>query len=115
MITLYLIIADLLQFIHILGLLILLFGFMLPKKYLKYYILLLPIVFISWLINNNICILTYYEYKLRNKNIENNCSSPFIYNTLKFMNINITQNQIDNNIHIIFIIPWVIAILRLLI
>ena len=103
--------ANIVLFIHIIGIIILLFGFMLPRKYLLYHLMILPFVFLNWLIDNNNCILTKLECTLRGE--EKKQSNAFISNTLQYLNLNVTEENIDNNIHIIFIIPWLISCIRL--
>jgi len=103
--------ANIILLIHIIGIIILLFGFMLPRKYLLYYLMILPLVFLNWLIDNNNCVLTKLECMLRDEKQEQ--SNAFISDTLQYLNFNVTKENIDNNIHIIFIIPWLIACIRL--
>lgn len=107
----YIYCANIILFIHIIGTVILLFGFILPKKYLLYYLMILPLVFLNWLIDNNNCFLTKLEYTLRGEKQQQ--SNSFISDTLQYLNFDVSEKFVDNHIHIIFIIPWLIACVRL--
>jgi hypothetical protein len=44
------------------------FGFLLPKKYLIYYVFFWPIMFLQWKVNGDRCFITEWEDKLNNDN-----------------------------------------------
>jgi len=44
------------------------FGFLLPKKYLIYYVFFCPILFVQWKTNGDKCFITEWEDKLNNDN-----------------------------------------------
>jgi len=58
--------ADIVRYIHISLIVFVLFGpFILPKKYLYYYIILVILIFMDWNDLDGQCILTRIEYWLR--------------------------------------------------
>ncbi len=107
---------KLLIFLHVLILFFMIFGFLLPSKYLIIYVLCWPSIYLHWQLNNNNCYLTELQYKLENKPLpsskENNY--PFVKGVLN--NIGIKMN--DNNIHIFFMYGitslWFIGFIRFL-
>jgi len=110
------ILIKLLVFLHVLILLFIIFGFLLPSKYLIIYVLFWPLIYLHWQLNNNNCYLTELQYKLENKPLqvttENNY--PFVKGVLN--NIGIKMN--DNNIHKLVIYGitflWLIGFIRFL-
>ena len=44
------------------------FGFLLPKKYLIYYVFFCPILFVQWKTNGDKCFITEWADKLNNDN-----------------------------------------------
>jgi hypothetical protein len=63
-------ISDIIKYFHYFSTTFLFFGFLLPEKYLGYYLLFVVILRVHWLTNNNSCILTELEEKYSNKKIE---------------------------------------------
>ena len=110
------ILIKLLVLLHVLILLFMIFGFLLPSKYLIIYVLCWPSIYLHWQLNNNNCYLTELQYKLENKPLqvttENNY--PFVKGVLN--NIGIKMN--DNNIHKLVIYGitflWLIGFIRFL-
>ena len=91
------------------------FGFLIPKKYLLFFIILWPSVYLSWQLNNNKCILTEIEYYLDNKKFSPSVSEdhdyPFIRRMLSNININLTNQKILSNRHIHYIIVLLLTLL----
>jgi hypothetical protein len=61
------ILKILIKIIHTFVVIFMYFGFLLPKKYLLYFIFTWPIVFLHWQLNDGICCLTQFEYWLHKK------------------------------------------------
>ena len=59
--------------IHIIGVLVIQLGIFLPPKYLKYYILYLLILFISYILLNNRCFMTVLSNYVGKKNYDSLC------------------------------------------
>lgn len=91
------------------------FGFLIPKKYLLFFIILWPSVYLSWQLNNNKCILTEIEYYLDNKKFSPSVTEdhdyPFIRRMLSNININLTNQKILSNRHIHYIIVLLLTLL----
>ena len=91
------------------------FGFLIPKKYLLFFIILWPSVYLSWQLNNNKCILTEIEYYLDNKkyspSVTEDHDYPFIRRMLSNININLTNQKILSNKHIHYIIVLLLTLL----
>lgn len=100
--------------IHKLFLFFIIFGVFLPEKYLFYYIITFPIVYIHWKLNNNYCILTQLEYMIDNKpyppTIDKN--HPFIKSIFDELNIKISSSELHNTILYGYNILWLIGIIR---
>ena len=48
-----------------------LFGFLLPKKYLIYHLLSFPLIYLHWITNNKNCILSQFEHYLKGTKYDN--------------------------------------------
>ena len=59
--------------VHIIGVLVIQFGLFLAPKYLKYYILYLLILFISYILLNNRCFMTVLSNYVGKKNYDSLC------------------------------------------
>ena len=94
------------------------FGFLIPKKYLLVFVVLWPSVYLSWQLNNNKCILTEIEYYLDNKKFSPSVTEdhdyPFIRRMLSNININLTNQKTLSNKHIHYIIMLVLTLLWLI-
>jgi hypothetical protein len=107
---------KILLFIHGLFVLFLFFGFLLPKKYLLLHLVTWPLVWLHWQLNNQKCILTEWEFNLRDEpipHIKDN-HSPFMK---KFFRITLGRNISNESIYYLtnigFTIAWLITLLRL--
>ena len=109
------ILKKLVILIHKLVLLYSIVGFLLPKKYLFYFILFWPTIYLHWQINNDCCMLTELECYLADK--------PFILSvgenrSLKRWfakyTINTSTISIRNYITCFFTITWLIGVIRYL-
>ena len=107
---------KLLVFLHVFILFFMIFGFLLPSKYLIIYVLFWPLIYLHWQLNNNNCYLTELEYKLENKPLPSSREHnyPFVKGVLN--NIGIKMN--DANIHKLVIYGitflWLIGFIRFL-
>jgi len=114
-----LILADIVQFIHILLILFVLVGpFILPKKHLYYYIISVILIFMDWNDLDGQCILTRIEHWLRYNQWYNQGSplegGPGIF---RYLYIYVTGRQIsilnsDRLNNFLFIGGLLIAFLR---
>ena len=94
--------------IHNLFIVFVAFGFLLPSKYLIYYVFCWPIMLLHWTLNDNNCFMTqlqnYIKHESSNKTIYERVSSR--------LNISIEHAEMLVIYGITFI--WTIAIIRLL-
>ena len=114
-----LILADIVKFIHILLFVFVLVGpFILPKKHLYYYIILVILLFMDWNDLDGQCILTRIEYWLRYNQWYNQGSTseggPEFFRHLytKLSGHQITSIQADRLNNFLFIGGLLIAFLR---
>ena len=114
-----LILADIVHFIHILLILFVLVGpFILPKKYLYYYIISVILIFMDWNDSDGQCILTRIEYWLRYNQWYNQGSPSeggpefFRHIYTKLTGHQITSIQADRLNNFLFIGGLLIAFLR---
>ena len=110
--------------IHIFIILALIFGFFIHDKYLIYYLIIWPAIYIHWLFNDDRCMLTEIEYILNDNHYNNideyryNQYNRFLKQLKKY---NIYFDNVDNiddyttKIYTIASILWVIGFFRLLI
>ena len=63
----------LINMIHVIGVIIIQFGLILPQYLLKYYILYLVFLFISYILLNNRCFMTILSNYVGNKNYNSLC------------------------------------------
>ena len=108
--------AKLVQIIHILFISVVIFGCLFPPRFLIYHLILWPGLLLHWKLNNNKCFLTEIEKKLRGTKttlLQDNWS--FSKNILNSMGLSIvikTKNT-ENFFHIIYILSWLISLFRL--
>ena len=94
------------------------FGCILPPKYLPLHIALWPIVYVHWQFNNNKCILTELELKMRGikkiPSVENDHGSDYYFmkKILSDMNISLTDHQMKYMTYILFTVSWLVSIKR---
>lgn len=89
--------------------------FLLPKKYLQSYILLLMVILLHWYILDGKCILTIIEYKLKGKQIVDigYDNSPYIKDLLLKIGIDVEEKFIASITYISMFVFLIIAIIRI--
>jgi hypothetical protein len=97
-------------------------GFLIPKKYLFFYVIMWPSVYLSWQLNNNKCILTQIEYYLDNNKfpplVQDDHDYPFIRRMIKNISPKLANQKILTNkqIHYIIVLSltilWFIGVIR---
>lgn len=97
------------------------FGCILPVKYLPFHLIMWPIVYIHWKLNDNKCVLTQLEQwvkdgtsmkDVRKVGEKRDCDFYFAKKTLNDYSITVTDDDIDKLIYIIFSISWLISFYR---
>jgi hypothetical protein len=96
-------------------------GFLLPKKYLPFHLLVWPIVYTHWQFNDNKCILTQIELKIKNGSekdapsvdADHGSDYYFIKKILADFNIELTNRGMSNLTYSLFTIAWLISFIRL--
>ena len=88
-----------------------LLGFLLPKKYLKYHLIMWPGILLHWLTNNNRCFLSDLEVKLSGESWGEK-ESDFGIKIAKSFGINITLKDTTKIYIIVYTIIWLISLLR---
>ena len=61
------ILANIIHLIHRIGVYYMIFGSLLSEKYSKYHYLVFAFVYLHWKTNENICVISNFELKLRGK------------------------------------------------
>ena len=102
-------IAVLVNIIHHIFTYLTIFGFMLPKKYLKFHALIFPLTYLHWKTNDG-CILTQMEKYLKG----NDSDSLFMKSFFESWGINLTMRNASIWGIILFTLSWVITMYRLL-
>jgi hypothetical protein len=111
------------MFVHVCHRLLVYFmslGCFLPEKYLWLHLLLWPIVFAHWQFNDQKCCVTQLEIYLKNKKCD---ASPhiqddhgndyyFLKKLLKDFNIEMTKEDMQTGIHVLFTTSWAISLFR---
>jgi hypothetical protein len=100
------------------------FGFLIPNRYLPLFLITWPLIFLSWKVNYNRCILTDLEYYLDNKKfppiIEDDYNYPFIRRVLKKINSKFADVKVLSNkkFHYFMVsvatTTWLIGLIRYL-
>jgi hypothetical protein len=95
------------------------FGFLLPKKYLIYHLVTWPLVWFHWKTNNGYCFLTQLESRLNNKDSPNvveahanSGDSEFMRQLFNNIGIVISLERIHLLTEILFTTSWVISFYR---
>ena len=95
------------------------FGFLLPKKYLRYHLFAWPLVWLHWKTNNGYCFLTQLENRLNGKEspnvIEahaNSTDAEFMKRLFNNMGIIMPIERIHLLTNILFTASWVISSYR---
>lgn len=113
-------IANFILYIHYVLITFILIGHvLLPKEYLKYYILLIIIIFLDWNDLDAQCILTRLEYYYRTgiwKQKPAIEGGPEVFRPTinKIFNINLNRNEGNKLNNFIFMLCLLIAFLRLI-
>ena len=88
-----------------------LLGFLLPKKYLKYHLIMWPGIILHWLTNNNRCFLSDLEVKLSGESWGKK-ESDFGIKIAKSFGLNITLKDTTKIYIVFYTITWLISLLR---
>jgi hypothetical protein len=112
---------NLAKFIHILHKFLVyftVFGFLLPKRYLKYHLIAWPIIFLHWQTNNEKCCLSELENWLLGKKTmtvdKDHFDGDSNFTTAMFndIGIHLTQKQIHFITLFLFSCAWIISAKR---
>jgi len=103
-------IAVLVNIIHSIFVYVMIFGFMLPKKYLKFHALMWPLTCLHWKLNSDKCIFTQLENYFKGDYSE----SSFMKYFFKRWGINLTLRDVGRWSTILFTLGWLITMYRLL-
>ena len=117
------IIIKLVRYFHYTYMLTLIFGVLLPSKYLIYYLFLLPALYLHWYFNDNKCILSELEsyFDNENSNINNQDEARYyqletIFKMLKKINIYLYHGDLFiSTLLNISIVCWIIGFIRFII
>jgi len=90
--------SSIINKIHSILIVYFLFGFTIQSQR-KILLLLLPLLQYQFLINDNMCILTQLENKLKKKEGINEIGNSFIDSKLKKLNIKISENTREKIVH----------------
>ena len=100
--------SSVLHILHKLIVYFMVFGFLLPKKYLIYHLIVWPLVWLHWKTNNNYCFLTQLESKLNGKESPNVIEAQADSTDTEFM------KQLFNSIGIIMPIERIHLLTRIM-
>lgn len=112
-------IANIIKYIHFgLILFILIAHSLIPVKYIKYYLLLVMIIFLDWNDADGQCILTRLEHYFRTDKWKQSSpveGGPEFFRPVinKLFNKQLSRTEADRLNNFIFIICWLIAFLRI--
>lgn len=115
------VLLNLVKLVHNLIVLFVVFGAFCPKKYLKYFLFVWPIIFIHWQMNSNRCVLTELEYWIENKpypvsiSLQSDPPYPFIRRITGKLFDGFTDGQLHKFILGLFTFLWIIGLIRYLI
>jgi hypothetical protein len=98
-------------FIHVMLISFILIGFLLPKKYLIYYLFSWPILLIDWHLNDHTCIISQIENKLRKRKPTPNVYQFFSLVLNKY-GINVSYKTTKKIVVCGLSIGWLIAFIR---
>lgn len=100
------------------------FGCLLPEKYLWIHLLLWPIVYVHWQFNDEKCCLTqlelYLKYNTSRKDapkVEHDHGEDFYFlrKLLADFNLNLTIEQMHTGTYVVFTTSWFISFIRYLV
>ena len=111
------VVADSVMIAHKVLVYFMMLGFLLPKKYLIAHLMLWPAVISHWQFNDNKCILTEMELKLRGEEAksiydENGGEYVFMKKFMNDMGMEFNSKQLHNLIYIGFTVSWLISLYR---
>lgn len=111
--------GNFIELIHEIFVIVMIYGFILPKPFLKYYLFLWPLTWLHWQFNNDKCFLTQMEYRFKGIKEESPISSkdhnyPFMRKLYSKFNINLSDDQIHTFIIMKINIFWLIGVMRYL-
>jgi hypothetical protein len=95
------------------------FGCFLPKKYLPFHLLSWPLVYLHWKTNNNKCVISQIEYKLKYNTTINSPTSDnhdddyyFMKKIFKDIGADFSNKQLSYLTYSLFTISWIISFFR---
>ena len=110
-----------LDVIHRIVVYFMVFGFILPKKYLKFHLLTYPLIWLHWKLNNNKCFLTELEYKLKGIKYEDTPSYnkdhdfPYMRKIFNEFGLYPSDESIHQVVMATILVSWLISFTRLFI
>lgn len=107
--------AKFVYVIHMLCILILVFGFVLPKPFLPFLLVFIPATIIQWMFNTNQCVLTQLQYKLEGREIAPNEEGTFIRELFRRFSFEPTPQLMVWIIYGVMAINWSLSAYRLFI
>lgn len=115
------IIINLIVLIHKLIVYLMLFGFLLPQKYLYLHLIAWPAVYLHWQLNNDKCFLTELEYTLKDIEYDKIPKSkddhdfPFMRRIFNDdLGLQLTDLQIHTYILKYLTIVWFVSLIRIM-
>ena len=93
-------------------------GFLLPKEYLIYHLLLFPIIIIQWLINRNKCIISQVEKIATEAKDNKNKYKHFSTRIFNMLGLNFDEDNKEDRLKIkkinivLFSAAWLISLFR---
>jgi hypothetical protein len=108
-------ISNVIRLLHYLIVFFFFFGFLLPDKYVSYYLLFVIIIKLHWLTNNNECVLTQLEqYYDQDKKVDMRTDTryPFINSMANPIGIYLSDDQYDYIFNVIVSILFLYGIYK---
>ena len=110
------VLVQLLAALHLASTFFLLFGCLVPQKFLWVHALFWPLVFLHWQLNNGNCILSDLQKKAGDLQLKSNEGSwPYVRGLLANFGYtsNIQDNQIRDAIYTVYTVSWAVSLYRL--
>jgi hypothetical protein len=108
--------GNLLAIFHKLFVCFMFCGFLVPEKFLFYFIIIWPCVYLHWQFNDGRCVLTELQYYLDNKpfppKVYKSNNYPFMRKMLSDININLSNSQLHYAIIYGYTISCLIGVIR---